>query len=230
MRSMLGVMVLILAVFVGAVPRISAQDGVFFGGGGPIVLGALLDLSELEHSLQGMVKIQGDFKLGTQPIFLMRGGGGFGGSGLRLGGMGVGGQWAFPTSQSEFDRLTLTLGGGGLLVDQVVTEADRGGLSLGLVIGGGNWSLRLEKGAQGHFEDLVRQPLSLELNRSFWFAMPYANGELKVLEFMGLRVGAGFWFALSFEDWKLPNGQTATGGPLKSAFFPVLQLMLVFGG
>ncbi|OGF57387.1 MAG: hypothetical protein A2Z21_05985 [Candidatus Fraserbacteria bacterium RBG_16_55_9] len=230
-RKLLGVATMITLVCLGVMPRAAVGES-FSGGGGPLLLGAFLDLSELEQSLQGIVKIQGDFNLGeNQSLFLLRGGGGFGGSTLRLGGMGMEGSWTFPVlGESAFDRVALTLGGGGFLMDRLIAETDQGGVSLGILIGGGEWRLHLSKSAQGSFGEVIRQPVSLELHRSFWFASPYLSAEFRMLDFVGLRVGAGVWATLSFDDWNVQNGPPAAGGPLRNVIFPALQFMVVFGG
>ncbi len=231
MKRALGVVTMLCLTFLGVAPWAVAGDGAFSGGGGPLVVGALLDLRELERSLQGIVEIQGDFDLGDQSLFLLRGGGGFGGPELRFGGLGLEGEWSFAVmGNSEFSRLTLKLGGGGFLMDRLIADTDQGGVSLGAVIGGGEWTVRLSKNAQGSFSEIVRQPVSLEMHRSFWFASPYVSAEFRIFDFVGLRASAGYWVTLSFEDWKVQDGPVAVGGPLRNVGFPFLQLMLVFGG
>ena len=230
MRKWLSVAAMILIISMGVTPQVDALGGAFSGGGGPIVMGAFLDLSELERSLQGMVKIQGDFNFGDQALFLLRGGGGFGGGRLRLGGMGMEGSWTFPVlGESEFDRIKLTLGGGGFLMDRLIADTDQGSVSLGVLIGGGEWQLQLSKDAQGSFGEIIRQPVSLELHRSFWFASPYLSAEFRIFDFVGLRFGVSAWATLSFDEWAVQNGPPAAGGPLRNVVFPALQLMLVFG-
>jgi hypothetical protein len=233
MKHRVGVPILMLLVllWLGLAPWTMAQSGVFKGGGGPLVAGALMDLGELERSLQGIVAIQGDFDLGDRSLFLLRGGGGFGGPTLRFGGVGMDGHWSFPvTGESEFTRVTISFGGGGFLIDRVLQEFDYGGVSLGAVIGGGQWGLRFSKDTQGSFEQVIRQPASLELHRSFWFVAPYLSTEYRIFEFVGLRTGVGYWITFSFEDWKIQDGPAAAGGPLRNLGFPFFQLMLVFGG
>jgi len=225
------VVVVLCLLSLWTAPGAFAEEGAFSGGGGPLVMGALLDLSELERSLQGIVQIQGDFSLGGQPVFLLRGGGGFGGPELRFGALGMEGQWTSPIiGESQFDRMTLSLGGGGFLMDRLIADTDQGAVSLGVVLGGGEWKLRLNKDAQGDFGKIIRQLVLLELRRSFWFALPYISTEFRIFDFVGVRFGAGVWAMLSFEDWKIPDGPAAAGGPLRNGLFPLLQLMLVFGG
>ena len=231
MRASGGAWAVLVVIGLVAISWPVAAGGGFSGGGGPFIVGVFFDLGELERSLQGIVRIQGDLDLGDQSLFLLRGGGGLGGPEFRFGGMGMQGEWTYPvTGESEFDRMTLTVGGGGFLMDRLIGETEDAGFSLGAVVGGGEWTLRMNKDAQGSFGEIVRQPVSLELHRSFWFALPYASVEFRIFEFVGIRAGAGFWATLSFDDWKIPGGPVAPGGPLRSTLSPLLQLMLIFGG
>jgi hypothetical protein len=213
-------------------PSAGAREGAFAGAGGPALIGALMDLSELERNFQDLIDIKGDLVFEDQHVFLMGGGGGFGGDDIRLGGFGGGGDWSFTSQEkAEFDHVSLDLGWGGFLMDQLLFEDQWGGLSVGLVLGGGEWTLRVSKDVQGDFKDLIiKPPLYLELHRSFWLALPYVSMEFRILGFMGLRVGAGYWLSLSTGEWKLPDERVVPGGPLKTMVFPVFQLMVIFGG
>jgi hypothetical protein len=213
--------------------QVEAREGAYEGAGGPALIGALIDFKELAESFRGLVNIKGDITFdGKTEIYLMGAGGGFGGDDIRLGGFGGGGHWSFGIGEkAEFDRVTLELGWGGFMMDQVLVDGRLGAVTVGMVLGGGGWTLQVSKDAQGNFGDLiVKPPLYLELHRSFWMAMPFASIELKILEFMGVRLGGGYWLSLSTEEWKFSDDRTAPGGPLKTMIFPVFQLMVIFGG
>jgi hypothetical protein len=132
---------------------------------------------------------------------------------------------------APFDQARLTLGFGGLLVERLISETPFGGLALGVLAGGGSWTLHLIETAQGDFRKLVENPPRYaELERGFWFALPYLAFEAKLIDFLGLRISGGYGITIGLGDWKLPDGQPVPGGPLGSAAFPSFQLMLVFGG
>lgn len=205
---------------------------VFSGGGGPLLLAVKLDLSGLEQALDGLVDIRGDLNLGGQSLFLMKGGGGFGGGHLRLGGMGGGGEWTYAVrGESPFDQAMISLSFGGFLIERLMGQTGGVGIAFGAVLGGGSWTLEFSEQVQGGFQEIISAPPHyLKLERPFWNVLPYLAVELKWLDFLGARVSAGYGLSLSFDDWKLPGGQSAPGGPLKSVGFPFVQLMLVFGG
>lgn len=211
------------------------EGGAYSGGGGPLLLSALLPLEELERSLQGLAEIKGDLVWGGQSLFFLQGGEGFGGVDFRIGGFGAGGGWTYAVSSPEalqqgIEEVSIELGVRGLLLETLLVETARGGLSFGAVLGGGSWELRLRGPVRGDFASLVQNPpRQLKLERSFWFAMPYLSFEWKAFPFAGVRLKAGYGFALSFEEWK-HDGDPVPGGPLRSAGFPVVELMLIFGG
>ena len=210
-------------------------EGAYSGGGGPLFMSALLPLDELERSLQGLVDIEGDLVWGGRSLFFLRGGEGFGGFDVRVGGFGAGGGWAYAVSSPEarepgIEEVSIGLRVGGLLLETLLVETARGGLSFGALLGSGSWELELRGPARGDFASLVRNPpRQLKLERSFWFAMPYLSFEWKAFPFAGVRLKAGYGFALSFEEWR-HNGDPVPGGPLRSVGFPALELMLIFGG
>lgn len=233
MRVLTGLIVLGITFVNAQFPVLANEDhGVFSGAGGPLFMSALMDLGDLRKALPGF-GLGADLSLAGRDLFLLHGGGGFGGADLlRMGYLWSGGRWSLSVAQSPlFDRASLSLSYSGLLLEQLVSEGQNMGFLLGAIVGGGEWGLRMSKSPPGGFEDLILHPAaSLELRRSFWFALPYISAEFRLLSFVGLRVGAGFWGALSLDDWRLSDGQSAAGGPLKSAGFPVFQLMLIFGG
>ena len=206
--------------------------GAYSGGGGPLFVGALLPLEDLERSLQGLVNIEGDVVWGGRSLYLLRGGEGFGGVDLRIGGFGAGGEWTYavsPSGTSEMEEVSISLGLGGLLLEKLLAETEQGGLSFGTVLGGGSWELQLRGPARGDFASLVRNPpKQLKLERPFWFVFPYLSLEWKVFPFAGVRLKAGYGFALSFEEWK-HDGDPVPGGPLRSVGFPTVEFMLIFG-
>jgi len=226
-------LILLLAALALLAPGARADDGNPFNiGGGPVYLSALFDLSGLATSLHG-AKFPGDLSLGQRQLFLMHGSSGLLGSGVRLGGFGAAGRWSLPLQDSsEFDQASLSLHYSGLLLEQLAATSQSVGvaLSLGTVVGQGDWALQLSKTPTGEFGSLISHPLSLQLRRSFLFALPYLNLEFKLLPFAGLRMGGGWLITLSLDDWRLPSGQTVSGGPLQSLSAPVFQLMIIIGG
>jgi hypothetical protein len=232
-RLLVGLLVLSAALAAVRCP-VSADDdqGVFSGAVGPLFMSALLDPSAVQNLLPGL-GFAGDLNVGGSELFLLHGGGGFAGSDpLRMGYLWTDGRWSLALNKdSKFDRAALSLGYGGAMLERLVSESGNVGFSLGAVLGGGEWGLQLSKTPLGSFEDLLlNPPVSLALHRSFWFVLPYVSAEFKILDFAGMRVGVGFWQALSFDDWRLSDGQSVVGGPLKSTGCPVFQLMLVLGG
>jgi len=208
------------------------EAGAFTGGGGPLLMGLLLDLGELNASLDGLMDLKGTFTVGERTLLWASGGFGFGGPRLRLGGFGAGGEWSFPTrTEGAIDQVRLSIGLGGMLAEQLLIEGRAGGLILGILVGGGGWALELIETTSGSFSDIVKDPPRfVDLERGFWFALPYLAFEAKLLDFIGLRASAGYGLTISLSDWELPGGQPVPGGPLGSVLFPYLQLMLVFGG
>lgn len=212
--------------------EMEAKAVVFSGGGGPLLLAAELDLSGLERALSGLVDVRGDLNLGGQSLFLMKGGGGFTGGHLRLGGMSAGGEWTYAVrGESPFDRAKIELSIGGLLVERLLAQTGGLGVAFGAILGGGSWALEFSEQVNGGFREIIAEPPHyLKLERSFWQALPYLAVEWKWLDFLGARVSAGYGLSLSFGDWELPGGQSAPGGPLESMGFPFVRLMFVFGG
>jgi len=206
----------------------------FTGGGGPLLMGFLLDLTGLNAALQGLMDLSGSFTVEGRPVLWASGGFGFGGSTFRFGGFGAGGGWSFPAREGKpvpFDQVRLGVGLGGLLAERLISEEPWGGFTLGVLAGGGGWTLQLIESVQGDFRDLIENPPRyVELERGFWFALPYLSFETLVFEFIGLKLIGGYGLTISLEDWKLPDGRPVPGGPLGMALLPFVQLMLVFGG
>ncbi|HED03626.1 MAG TPA: hypothetical protein ENI60_02525 [Candidatus Fraserbacteria bacterium] len=232
-RGFRAALILLLAALALLAPSARADEGGLFNiGGGPVYLGALLNLSDLAASLQG-IRFPGDLTLGGRKVFLMQGVAGLVGSRLRFGGLGAEGHWTLPLqTNAEFDQASLSLHYSGLLLEQLaaVSRTAQMGLWLGTIVGRGDWALRLSKTPQGDFSSLVSRPLTVQLRRSFVFALPYFSMEFKFLSFAGLRVGGGWLITFSLDDWRLPGGQIVGGGPLQSLSAPVFQLMIIIGG
>ncbi len=204
------------------------------GGGGPMLTGALFDFSELEKSLLPQSPaFAGDLTVDKYKISLLWGGGGFGGSGrLRFGGQGWNGEWtiAYPSESKAFNQATLTIEGGGFLMDYLLMGSSRLSLSLGTVIGGTDITLTLDnKFPTSSWSEIVKGPKSLELTRSYFMIEPYLALQLKLTSFMGIRVSAGYLFQTSFDDWQLQDETKIKNGPLKTMTAPVFNVMLFFG-
>ena len=212
------------------IPEIETDGRAFIGGGGPSFWGAFFELDELNEALDAVDEFTGDFQFGDRSAYLLKGGAGFGGRRIRTGGAGAGGQWTVPTREaSAFDQATLKVGMGAFQIENLVNESGGFGLSLGALLGHGDWTLTLTRNASGSFSEVATQPTTLEMTRSFWLALPFLSMEYKFLPFMGIKVGGGMGATLSFGDWEAKSGNVAPGGPLKSTLFPVIQLMVVFG-
>ena len=212
------------------IPEIDTNGRTFVGGGGPSFWGAFFELDALQAQLSGVAAFDGDLEVGERAVYLLKGGGGFGGRRVRTGGAGAGGSWTSPASEaSAFDQARLDFGMGGFQIETLVAEDDGFGVSLGALLGRGNWSLTLSRTVSGSFAEVATEPSTLTMSRSFWLAMPFVSVEYKLLEFAGIRLGGGMGATLSFGDWQVSGGTVAPGGPLKSTLFPVVQLMFVFG-
>lgn len=213
------------------IPEIDTNGRTFVGGGGPSFWGAFFDLAALESELSNVAAFDGDLQFNDTSVYLLKGGGGFGGRRVRTGGVGASGGWTSPASEaSAFDQARLDFGMGAFQVESLVAEDDGFGVSLGALLGRGNWSLTLSRTVSGSFADVVAEPATLEMNRSFWLAMPYVSLEYKLVEFAGVKLGGGMGATLSFGDWQVSGGTVTPGGPLKNTLFPVVQVMFIFGG
>lgn len=222
-----GVVLIFVAGLLGSAVRAQA-DETFFAGGGPSVRALVLDLSALNVHLPGR-GFTGDFKLGENSVFFMSGGGGFIGDNLRVGGVGAERSWTAPVDDPNFDRVELSFQYNGLLIESL-RATKRGGVSVGGVFGSGKISLGLSKVRSGSFDEIIKQPSSLELSREFFIVQPYLSTEFKLLEFVGLKLEVGFLFGLGQDDWKFADGSKVPGGPLSTISAPMLSIMLVLGG
>lgn len=223
----------LVCAVMSAVPA-AGHNGPFDGGGGPIIMGAMIDFAELQEAFENTLEIQADFNFGGDEIFTMYGGGGFGGSDFRMGGTIVGREWTFPTiGESAFDNVQFSFDIQGLWIERFIQEAPLGGLSIGALLGWANMELRLVQSKTGSFEEYVKNPpLKLSMNRSLWFAQPFVSAEFQVLEFMAIKVTGGYWQGLDFGEWHVSDGdeEAVPGGPMKSLGFPYVQFMILFGG
>jgi hypothetical protein len=210
----------------------AADSGPYDGGGGPIVMGAMIDFSELQGVFENTLDISPDFELGDDEIFIFYGGGGFGGADFRVGGVAAGNEWTFPTlGESPFDSVQLSFDIQGFWVESFISEAPMGGVSVGALLGWADIELRLVQDFSGSFEEFIKSPpLKFSMSRDLWFVQPFVSAEIQVLEFMALKVTGGYWQGLSFGEWHLSDGQSVPGGPMKNIGFPYLQFMILFGG
>ena len=163
--------------------------GPFDGGGGGILSGALIDWQALEERFNGELDFAGDFEFNDEQVYLQYGGGGFGGSDLRLGGVGVGAEWTIPlTGESPFDRIQISFDIQGLWIEQFISEFDRGGISIGGIIGIADMRLSLIQDFTGTFDDfLVQPPLKFAMTRDYWFVQPFISTEVQLVDFMGTQ-------------------------------------------
>jgi hypothetical protein len=202
------------------------------GGGGPMLMAALLDLRELENTLASL-KLGGDLIVADNKVFLLVGGGGFGGPGqMHYGGIGWGGEWTvkYNDPNNQFTQASLSLEGGGFLLERLLTSTQRWNLGLGCLVGGSDLTLRFDsKVSDGPWTEVVKTAKSLELTRSYFAIEPFVSMHVKILNFLGLRVSAGYLYQISFGEWELQDETKAKGGPLKMLSAPVFSLMLVFG-
>jgi hypothetical protein len=204
------------------------------GGGGPSLLVALFDFTELEKALlPASPKFEGDLVLDKNKLYLLWGGGGFGGPGrLRFGGGGWGGEWtvSYPMESKRFDQAKLTVEGGGFTTDLLLADTNRLDLSVGVSIGGSDITLLLDnKVSKPDWDELIKGPKSLEMSRSYLMIEPYVSVQLRLTVFMGLRLSAGYLLQTSFGEWELKDETQAKNGPLKTLTAPVFSVMLFFG-
>jgi len=212
------------------IPEIDTSGRAYIGGGGPSFWTAFFELDELEHALNDVAEFDSDLQLGSRSVYLLQGGSGFGGRPFRTGGAGGGGSWTAPASESSaFDQAKLELGMGGFQIEGLLAE-DRGfGVSLGALLGRGGWTLVLSRNVNGSFSEVATEPATLEMERPFWLAMPYASAEYKLLPFAGIKLSGGVGATLSFSDWEISGGTVTPGGPLQNMLFPIARVTLVFG-
>lgn len=212
------------------IPEISTGGRAYIGGGGPSFWTAFFKLDELEQALSDVAEFDSDLQLGNRSVYLLQGGSGFGGRPFRTGGAGGGGSWTAPTRESSaFDQAKLELGMGGLQIESLLAEDEGFGVSLGALLGRGSWTLTLSRNVNGSFSEVATEPATLEMERPFWLAMPYASAEYRLLPFAGIKLGGGVGATLSFSDWEISGGTVTPGGPLQNTLFPVVRVTLVFG-
>ncbi len=212
------------------IPEVESSGRAYIGAGGPSFWGALLDLGALEQALSDVDAFDSDLQLGDRSIYLLRGGSGFGGRPFRTGGAGGGGSWTAPARDgSAFDQGQLQLGMGGVQIERLLAEDDGFGLSVGALLGRGSWTLTLSRNVNGSFGEVVTDPATLEMERPFWLAMPYASAEYKLLPFAGIKLGGGIGATLSFSEWEISGGSVTPGGPLQNTLFPVVQVTVLLG-
>lgn len=203
--------------------------GAFFAGGGPSYGLAFFDFEELNEALPG-VEFTGDLAFGDRSAFFIRGGGGFGASDLRFGGRSAGGSWTVPVGSGQFDRAELKVDYGGFFFEVLLGGRFRLPFYAGLLIGGLDLELRLMREPVPDFAGAISAPFLAELKRSYFLLEPYLSTELRLLEFMGLKLGVGYLMAFSNREWYTPFKEELSDGPLRALFAPALEVMIIFGG
>lgn len=209
--------VLLLGVLI-SLPLVSlqvqgAEPKEWFGRGGPMATILFFELGELNR----LLLLSGYAPL-PKRIILMGGGGGGGlVEGFRFGGLGCGGA---VSSASGEKKATLEFGFGGFLIERGLLTRRRYSLLLGAVIGGGGAQLGLRDRRPNPSADAIR------LTQGFLALEIYAGVEVRVLDWLSLKVNLGYlWIFWTFgEPWKL--GQVELPGSFNS---PLIQVMISFG-
>ncbi|MCL4515804.1 MAG: hypothetical protein M1379_09520 [Firmicutes bacterium] len=182
-----GLLVLSLAMAAGATT---------IGGGGGPAFGVLsLDLSELNAKLEAY----GFNKLDGQMIIF--GGGGFGGvePGWNVGGFGAGGV------QKSFNgdrKAEFSIGFGGFLAEyRKPFLGDKLVFTAGSVFGGGGADLNLLYGQPTGGQNVLENPHSTMVTRSFLVAQPQVGLQYRLNEWMSIGGGAGYLATMGVGSW-----------------------------
>jgi len=200
----------------------------FVVGGGLFIQGLLLDLGPLETLMS--TQFDSDIEFVEQPLYLTFGGGGFGGRDLRVGMFSFTGAWGGTVEQPNFDSATLNLNYDGLFLEQLLFQVQDTALqfSIGALIGAGVWKIELLSGNATTFEDSLKQPIAVLLEREFLLLQPYVSSEYH-LGSLGLQLQAGVLGTFSMSPWFLPGRVELEGGPFSMNLIPTLTLSLIFG-
>ncbi len=198
----------------------------FVVGGGTFVQGLLLDLEPLETLIS--TEFDSDIEFADQPLFMTIGGGGFAGRDLRIGMFGITGAWSGEVAAPAFDTATLNLNYDGLYLEQNLFQESSLQFSIGALIGAGVWKIELLSGNAITFEDSLKQPIAVLLEREFLLLQPYVSSEYH-WGGMGLQLQAGVLGTFSLSPWFLPGRVELEGGPMSINLIPTITLSLIFG-
>ena len=209
-----------------------------FGGGGGFIPGWFFsNADELNNRLTTI----GLDKLSSSGIFTT-GGGGFIYIGfiphLRIGGMGFGGSASNDKLiGNERYESVYNLSGGGLTVEYSLNIIGDVGISLGVLLGGGQLKIDLYKNS-GNFtwENLWDEFSSnnsanfhREIQNNFWIFSPMLNIDIPINRFIVFRLGGGYQLTFG-ENWTVDNDRSLVNVPEKlnaKGFF--LQSGIFFG-
>lgn len=205
-------MILLVALF--TLSGTVLADGIRSNGGSQISL-LKLSYGNLNDVLQGY---------GFEPLSewaVLWGGGGIGGmiSGVRVGGYGAGGDITSLTGDGE--KAALSMGFGGLVVENGVYHNGKTDIAVGAMIGGGGATLQLKRPLAGGVQ-------KQEFSKGFLILEPRVNVHYQIVEWVGVELIASYMLTHDFDQkWSI-NNQTVTG-PFHFNGGPQLALRVIFG-
>ncbi len=215
----------------------------FNGHGGFFVDYQMFESSDLDAFTDAMgLKSLGDGMIGA---------GGFGmghvGDGWRIGGGGFGheagtsGIYTDTTGTSYNRKLTVSDGGGGLIVEYSPWMIGPVNFGAGALLGGGGIVIKVRQD-DGTFtwgdlsSQYIGQPsagenIVTELTQGFFLAEPYLVVRVHLLDWLALNAMGGWRFStISDDGWLFGDNVVAGGGPNFNSMKPVLMVGLAFGG
>ena len=187
------------------------RASVGYGGGGYTPLWLQQDMTDLNAVVTNL----GFSELGQNGI-LLQGGGGHGnvGNGWFMGGQG----WGYTLDQKiGYDvngtqttrHMEFNIGVGGFTLDKRFALSNKVVPSLGILLGGGSYNLKVQQTAGNYNWDSLSTDLanslnnSIDLSRDFLVLQPRIGVLVRVLPWMSLRAEAGYLYGYSWhKGWK----------------------------
>ena len=195
------------------------SKSVGYGGGGWTPTWMQLDLSDVN----GLLTDLNFDSIGSKGI-LLQGGGGHGnvGNGWFLGGQGIGytlndnvGMWAHNGADSTYvtRQLNLNLGIGGVTLDKRFALSKKLIPSLGIMLGGGSYNLKITQTDGAYNWSTVNQDFestansAIEISRDYILVQPRVGLLIRVLPWMSIRAEGGYAYGYSwYKGWKATVG------------------------
>ena len=213
----------VCAVVLAAPAWAAPESGGGFGWFGPYV--GFADFTGLNDAFAGA-----GITTKLEPMHWMMGGGGHGLIGrILIGGSGWGGE---QTVASESLRARVELGGAEFDVGYAVLEMEHVILAPVLGIGGGGYTIELERINQpmGSFEELLRNPgRTSAVSMSSFLLAPQLVVTVPV-KFVGLQLRGGYIYSPMSPEWELKGGGNLNLGPKIAKGMPFASLNVAFGG
>lgn len=218
------------------------KTGYFRGGAGGFEYSYLtLDLAEFNSALANT---------GIEPfpnhIFLSGGGGwGFIGHGIRIGGMGAGGEREVSGLVNGLQReVRLSIGYGGFLMEKVFHPFNRSEVYLGIVAGGGAAEFEFK---QWHgpvsWNDIISgyevgsdtaqhryYDYSNRLKTEFFTLVPSIGVRYNIFRWFAVGANVGYFYTMTDNSaWRM-DGKRVTGGPKIDFSNVIYKVNFYFGG